>query len=208
MKIRAREFFYPANLLSLSRLIVVIPLWHLIRINTPEGNVWLFWIAVFGILSDILDGYLSRKFNQVTDLGIVLDPIADKIGMAVLMLALLFFRDFPLSLALLLIYRDVMIMAVGWFTLRHTDRPIMANVWGKVNTVILAYTIFLMMIGVTGTAYEIGLVLSYIIIPVSGFAYMRVGEKVLYRDGGSPLWYRLIIGGITLLALLLIWKVA
>lgn len=180
MQIRPREFLYVSNLLSLSRLVIVIPIWYLIKVNTPAGNRWLFLLAVLGILSDILDGWYSRRYHQVTDLGKLLDPLADKVGMAVIMVGLILYRDFPLDLTIFLLYRDLMIVVVGWFAMRRSQQVVMANILGKLNTMILSVPIVLSMVGVTNAFYEWSLVAGYIIIPVSGYGYLLVGERMLF----------------------------
>ena len=68
-----------ANQLTIVR-VVAIPLYLLVLyINKDWSNVAATIIFIFAGVSDFLDGYIARKYNMVTDLGKILDPIADKI---------------------------------------------------------------------------------------------------------------------------------
>jgi CDP-diacylglycerol--glycerol-3-phosphate 3-phosphatidyltransferase len=86
---------------------------------------------VAAAVSDGLDGYLARRRNQVTDLGIMLDPIADKVFAGVLVIMLIIFRDFPLWLAAAIIGRDLAILALGAVLLGKRHKPVSPNLTGK-----------------------------------------------------------------------------
>jgi|GEM_PF-384243 len=189
MKINIREFLYLSNLLSLSRILLTIPICYLIQLNTPTGNVWLLIVALFTGFTDYLDGYFSRRYNQITDLGIVLDPIADKISMAGIMIYLILYRDFPISLTVLLIYRDILISIGGSLVIRKTGEPIMANMLGKVNTCLISAAGILNMAGVQNWIYYGFLIASYSSVFISAVIYYRMGEKILMEEGAGQRWF-------------------
>ena len=205
MRIRPQEFFYIANLLSISRVILVLPVGYFIKINTPSGNIWLIGLTLVAIATDFLDGYLSRRLNQVTDLGKILDPIADKIAMAAVMILLIYYRGFPYQVVLLLLYRDVMILLVGAFTLSKTESPVMANFLGKLNTTLVSFAIVLYMLNFTGEFFRIILYLSYVSIIVSGASYFTVGEQLLFPRPPGKYFFRLGMAALTLAVLYLIF---
>ncbi len=69
-------------------------------------------IVAFGILliagiTDVVDGYVARKYNLVTDLGIMLDPLADKLMMLTVIISLLISGKISILVALLIFIRDV-----------------------------------------------------------------------------------------------------
>jgi cardiolipin synthase len=76
---------------------------------------------IFGI-SDWLDGYIARTYNQKTVLGAFLDPVADKIFISALVFGLTMKGLFPLPLAMVIVARDVILVA-GSFILRASERP-------------------------------------------------------------------------------------
>lgn len=205
MKVQTREFFYIANLLSISRVILVLPVGYFIKINTPPGNIWLLGLTLVAIATDFLDGYLSRRLNQVTDLGKILDPIADKIAMAAVMILLIYYRGFPYQVVLLLLYRDAMILLIGAFTLSKTESPVMANFLGKLNTTLVSFAIVLYMLNITGEFFRIILYLSYASIIISGASYFSVGERLLFPRPPGKYYFRLGLGILTLTMLYLIF---
>ncbi|HNR67637.1 MAG TPA: CDP-alcohol phosphatidyltransferase family protein [bacterium] len=182
MIVKVRELGTLPNLISLSRLIMVIPAAYLIKINTESGNRLLLLLAVLIILSDFIDGYLSRRMGLVTDLGKLLDPVVDKVCMFIGLLSLIFYRGFPASLAVFLVYRDLLIIIIGFIIIRKSQQAIMANFWGKLNTLLVSLTMFLFMIGVDNGVFKICLIGSHFTILASGLSYYAFAESVLFEQ--------------------------
>ena len=182
MQVKFKEFFYISNLISLSRIILMVPIVYLITLDTSEYNMLILGICVIAALTDILDGYVSRKLNMVTDLGIVLDPIADKIAMGFILLALVVFRGFHISLVILLMYRDLLIVLIGWLVVKKVDKPIMANVWGKINTSLITILVLLFILEFFNYFYTFILYACYLSILISGISYTRIAEKALFTS--------------------------
>jgi CDP-diacylglycerol--glycerol-3-phosphate 3-phosphatidyltransferase len=190
MQVKTKDFFLLPNILSWSRILIAILVAWLLKIDTDIGNLWLIVAALVGVATDMLDGYFSRKMNQVTELGIVLDPICDKIGMAIVMIALIVFRGFPLPIVVFLLYRDVLIMIAGFFGIKKTNKPVMANYFGKLNTGVISIGVILFMFGYAGILYEIFMIAGYFLIFISGFSYMLVGEKLLFNKYSHKIIFR------------------
>ena len=99
-------------------------------------HVWAaFWVFVVAGISDALDGYIAKTFNLRTDLGAILDPLADKVLLNGIYVALALSGHLPLWLAWLVVGRDVLIV-VGVMLIRLRDpvfrvRPLII---GKLNT--------------------------------------------------------------------------
>jgi len=180
MQVKVRDFFYLSNLLSISRIFIVMPMAYLMYINTYSGNILLVLLAIIGAASDVLDGYASRKLNQVTELGIILDPICDKIAMAIIFIALIIFRNFPIPLIVLFIYRDLVILISGSALIKTTGNPMMANLWGKINTAI--FTIIAMLYILELQQYiivDITIGLGYLTLAISTISYGIRGLQLI-----------------------------
>lgn len=99
-------------------------------------HVWAaFWVFVVAGISDALDGYIAKAFNQKTDLGAILDPLADKALLNGIYVALALSDHLPMWLAWLVVGRDISIV-VGVMLIRRRDpvfrvRPLKV---GKLNT--------------------------------------------------------------------------
>ncbi len=79
-----REIFYISNLLSLSRVVLILPIHYFLKMDTMTGSYWAVFLMLLVALTDTLDGRLARKLNQQSDFGRILDPIADKVAIAVI----------------------------------------------------------------------------------------------------------------------------
>ncbi len=94
-------------------------------------------LAIFSIAAatDSIDGYLARHFGAATPTGAFLDPIADKLLMASVYLALASMRSVPWWLVVLIFSRDILILLASGIALRVTRlRAFPPSVWGKAST--------------------------------------------------------------------------
>ena len=79
-----KEIFTVSNLLSFVRLLIALPLWFLLdEIGNSNASLTIIILAVVAIITDYLDGYFARRRNEITELGKIIDPIADKVVVAV-----------------------------------------------------------------------------------------------------------------------------
>ena len=132
------------NLITLLRLAVLPAFIYSIAAARPAAALALFVLA--GV-SDGLDGFLARKLNMRSALGAVLDPIADKLLMmsSYVMLSIPFYParvHIPLSVAVVVISRDVLMMLVALLIILSTGiKDFPATFVGKTNTVVQILTV-------------------------------------------------------------------
>jgi len=138
---KLREFLYPANLLTLARLLMLPAAIHYMR--QPDGRMRA--MAVFGIAmaTDVLDGPVARMRHEVSPLGKVLDPIADKLMINTTAVALSQTREFPWWATSMLMTRDLAILLGGMLVYRHQAEITVAHPAGKLTTVALAAAMLL-----------------------------------------------------------------
>ncbi len=126
------------NLLSVVRLLLIAP----IVVTYSRG--WFLAAAVLLALSgvtDMMDGYIARRFNQISTLGKVLDPIADKLTMAAVALGIAL-RHPALWLAMGVLAVKELTMLIGALILyKKGTRPAASKWVGKAATVLL-YVVF------------------------------------------------------------------
>ncbi|MEM7042633.1 MAG: CDP-alcohol phosphatidyltransferase family protein [Pseudomonadota bacterium] len=148
-----------ANLITLGRLLMVPPLMWLI----VSDNVWAaFWLFVAAGVSDALDGYIAKTFNQHTNVGAILDPLADKALLDGVYIALALSGHLPMWLAALVVARDVLIV-LGVILIRRRDpvfrvRPLKT---GKANT-FMQIVLAAMALGVWGGVADV----SHLMVPM------------------------------------------
>ena len=179
MRVKIKEIFYISNMLSISRVILVIPMAYLVYLNNPEHNLLLILLALLVSATDALDGFISRKFNQVTELGIILDPICDKMAMAIIFAALLLFRDFPVPLLAFFLYRDLVIFISGTALIRVTGKPMMASFWGKANTLVFTLIAIVYILNIYNLLTTILIGMGYLTLIISTFVYGTAGLRLI-----------------------------
>ena len=130
MRINAREVLLLPNILSLVR-ILLIPVVVLLVVRGHDTAALL--LILFAIVTDILDGYLARTLNQVSELGKIIDPLGDKIGAAALVITLALYRDFPVWAAIFVIARDVAILFGAAFYIAAGQPTPMSNMLGRLT---------------------------------------------------------------------------
>ena len=165
------------NLICLLRIALVWPLIHSLLGGDYQTTLWVFVVAA---VSDGLDGFLAKRFGWTSELGRVLDPVADKLLLVSLFLVATWIGLIPSWLTVLAVARDVMI-GLGaltfvslWGPLR--GRPMLVS---KVNTLFqLLYLLAVMVSAWLGfppanSVLDAMAVLTGVTILISGFAYCR-----------------------------------
>lgn len=140
------------NALSLMR-ILLIPVIFLLIINSTSRNYCiLIIIYFFSILFDFLDGYFARRFSQITDFGKILDPVADKLLIFFILIALIIKTDFPLWIAMPIFLRDFLILLASFFIYRKNKKIKPSITIGKVAFGSLSFLIFLYILGLNSSS--------------------------------------------------------
>lgn len=142
------RFWTVANALSLTRLVVVLPLAVLLWHDGPLE--WLLGLALVAIVTDWVDGRVARWTRTVSEWGKVIDPVADKVA-AVLTVSVLAFRpaepQLPLWFFGLVMGRDLLILAGGVVIARRSGKILMSAWAGKAATLWLALTVLSIILG-------------------------------------------------------------
>ncbi len=125
------ELFLIPNLLSVSRIALTPVVGYFLWRNDSASTLVCLALLVVAALTDALDGWAARKMGKITQLGLILDPLADKIFAALLILELILFRDFPVWLASAIIGRDLLILAAGIIILDKRKVAVGSTLTGK-----------------------------------------------------------------------------
>jgi cardiolipin synthase len=119
------------NLITLGRLLCVpLAIWLILG----ERYGLAFWVFVAAGVSDALDGWIAKRWDQRTPLGALLDPIADKALLAAVYITLGFAGELPHWLVILVVLRDLLI--VGGYLLSHGANAPEPLFISKVNTLV------------------------------------------------------------------------
>lgn len=169
LKISSQEIFFLPNILTYLRLLC-LPLIYVLLVEEKLLSVAL--ISLFAIGTDILDGILARKLKQTSNLGRILDPLVDKIAIAVFAIYVVFYREFPLGVALFVILKDLAILVGSLFLLRKFQKIPVSDRWGKFTALIWAFCILSYILNLK-LVKEVLLVGGLILTVFSAISYSR-----------------------------------
>lgn len=135
-----------SNALSAARVLAVVPITVLLLEGSAESRTWSLVLIVFSIATDFLDGFFARRLHQVSELGKVIDPLADKIAVAAIGVSLVIVGSLPLWYVALVLARDLLILA-GGLVIRSRKRIIPQSNWpGKIAVSAIALVMLLAVI--------------------------------------------------------------
>jgi len=166
------------NILTVSRIaavLIFVVLASLADYSVIRDKEYVWWLrliayilAILAGVTDLLDGYLARRFKVVSDFGALMDPLADKIFVTGTMLMAVEYKLMPAWIAIAVLCREFMV--TGLRTLAAKKQVVIsADRWGKLKTA-----------------------LQMLMLAVAGFAWMMDGgAKYLHEEKwfGIRLWY-------------------
>ncbi len=188
MAIPKRSVLNIPNLLTVIR-IALVPFFVLFVL---KGE--LFTAAVVFALAgitDALDGYIARRFDMRTPLGVLLDPLADKIMQVSAFVVLAWAGFIPVFLTLLVILRDLVILG-GYWAVRLSGRTVevVPAAIGKATTIIqIVMVLFVLLVGGgegwRGVLFWAMVVITTVATIASGWVYVTREVKVQRGGGGG-----------------------
>ncbi|MCL4377138.1 MAG: CDP-alcohol phosphatidyltransferase family protein, partial [Actinobacteria bacterium] len=139
-------------------------------------------------LTDSLDGYLARKYHEVTEFGKIIDPLADKVIIGIVIIKLFLIGEVNGIYLVLILSRDILIFLGGIFVAQKINKILPSNILGKITVTNIGLVIFLIIINVNkdNILFEFfyKLSIALIIISIIGYAYRAI-EFVKKRDYGN-----------------------
>jgi len=132
------EFFYISNIISYSRFILTaVCAYFLLSNNYTAGCIMIIIIWI----SDLLDGYAARSRNEISDLGKLIDPAADKTAIMVIS-AILAAKGFvPVWFIIIVFIRDLIILSGGLYLKKTKNVILQSNRIGKAAVFIIGLTL-------------------------------------------------------------------
>ena len=175
------------NLISSIRILLIVPIAVALARRQTVATLWLFGVAA---ASDAMDGYLARRFGWRTELGGILDPVADKLLMATVFVMLTLLGRVPLWLTTTVIARDGIIV-LGAISYRILIGPVKARPSRVSKLNMLCQVAFVLAIVVEPQFSWLGAwalplgALVFVIVVVSGIDYVLVYGRLAASQAKS-----------------------
>lgn len=140
-----KDFFTIPNMLSLFRLLLV-PVYIVIYLNASSAIDYYVAGGILAVscLTDMIDGQIARHFNMISNVGKILDPMADKITQFSLIICLAFKYESVQTLIWLFVIKEVFQLIAGFFTLQKGRMLTGALISGKISTAVLFVSLILL----------------------------------------------------------------
>lgn len=142
MVIKMKENLTIPNVISLLRICIIPVFISLYFSDKPDHYVLALIVIVLSAVTDVVDGFIARKFNMVSDVGKVLDPIADKLTQISVVFCLLFAHRNLIIMVVVLFTKELLTLFAAIYILRGGFKPISAKWFGKLATVVVYLTFF------------------------------------------------------------------
>ncbi len=200
------ELFLAPNLLSLVRILLIPVVAYFLAQPGEESTVVCVILLALAGLTDFLDGLLARKMNLTSRLGLIIDPLADKLMAVAVVLLLIPTRGMPVWLGAAIIGRDLLILAGAAVLLRGRHITIPSQIAGK-----YAFFYIVLLAGSYIIRFDEGArLMTYPVVFLIGFSlagYARLFAEVLKTGSYVPFQDTkfLFVTRIGVTALLLLW---
>ena len=182
-----RQIYNMPNLLTMSRILIIPVIFALLFFKKEIYGIYASAFFILAVLTDFIDGYIARKKKLVTNLGIFLDPIADKLLVVTILIMLIPLNRIPAWVVVIIIFREIFITGLRAIA-SEKGVVISAGKEGKWKTAFQMFGIFFLLI-----YYEhfninfgdIGLILIFISIVfslISSYKYLKSVSGVLLES--------------------------
>ena len=175
MKIQIKHINTLSNYISFLRILLAIPIYYFVSNidSIPNSRIILIALFIFAYITDLLDGYFARKNNEITELGKIIDPLADKILVIMIAAYYYYFKMIPEYYFWIIILRDLIIFIGGIFVSNKIGKVLPSNYLGKGTVFSIGLFIIAVTLGLDNNnlVYQVLLYLSIILSFSSVFSY-------------------------------------
>lgn len=167
-----------ANKLTILRVLMIPAFLLVLYLNVPYANYWALAIFAVASLTDTLDGYIARHYNQITDFGKFMDPLADKCLVTAALLWFVEVGQMPAWALLVVIVREFGVSGLRMVA-ADKGRVIAAGWSGKVKTASTMVCIILMLLPIPPVLNHICVAVIVLTTIYSGVEYFMKNLDVL-----------------------------
>lgn len=171
------------NLISLSRLLLAIPVFFIVEnLHTNVNYRYITLILILtAFISDLIDGYVARKKNLISEFGKIIDPLADKVFIFLLVTQLYLIGEILPIYFWTIVIRDIIIFIGGIYITRKIGKVLPSNLLGKITVLIIGIFILITISGMNKSnfIYHSLFYLSIILSLLSVIGYGLRGYEAL-----------------------------
>ena len=143
--------------------------------------IWATVVIIISGITDVVDGKIARKFNMISDFGKFIDPVADKLTQAAMLICLVIRYRWIAALIVIMFIKEATLFIGGCFVLKKTDTINSAKWYGKLSTFIMysTMTLLFLLYDVSPIVVNICIILCAIALIGSTLLYARFYYSIL-----------------------------
>lgn len=177
------KFWTLANILSMARLVIVLPVTYLIVVDGPL--LWIMILLILALITDYFDGRVARWSHSVSNWGKILDPFADKMGGALVISALTYTGKLPVWFIITVVVRDLLIVFGGELIRRRTGEIGMSLLSGKLAVSAIAITVLAALLRADPPVMKFSLIFTTVLLVYSYLRYLGRFFKTYYMSASD-----------------------
>lgn len=179
MKNSTKDIFKIPNILSVFRIILIPVFIYCYFVHEPFKYASFVVVAV-SFLTDVVDGAVARKYDLITELGRILDPLADKLTQVTILVSLWIDKRIPLIVLLIVICKELtMLIGAIYIKGQLKSNVLSSNIWGKCATGTFYMAVAMFLLDIVFAKYMMYLSIALMIIAF--ITYVNLALK-LKRD--------------------------
>jgi cardiolipin synthase len=164
------------NSLTVLRMLMVPVFLFFFFTNMENSTTIAFGIVFLAGFTDFLDGYVARKYNLITKFGTAMDPLADKLMLAAVLISLTVKQMIPLWILAIVLAKELT-MILGAFVLHKNHEVVIpANIFGKMATI--AFYVAIITVALHATFYMVFMLLFVVFTIIAFWTYWNNYRKV------------------------------
>lgn len=166
------------NALTLFRFLLVGIFPYLYFLEGQANNkVWAFAVFLLAGLTDILDGFIARRYNLITKWGKLMDPLADKLMLITVLLCLFIDKVIPLWAILIIALKELLMIIGAAFLYRNRKVVVQANFYGKLATFLFYVAITALIFKLPYANYNLGVAILSTILAFVKYTVLNFKQE-------------------------------
>jgi len=135
------QIFTIPNILSYIRILMIPVI--IILYCTFHNYILASILVLLSGITDVVDGFIARKFNMVSDFGKFIDPVADKLTQIAMVVCVTFTHAWMISIVIIIVIKDIIQFILGYFLFKRKEVVNSAKWYGKLCTVVIYLAMFI-----------------------------------------------------------------
>lgn len=163
------------NILTFLRFCLVGVFIYVFNNPNIEGNLqWGIVIFIIAGITDVLDGYIARKFDMVTKWGKLMDPLADKLMLIVVLISLYTVELVPLIVIIIVLAKELLMVLGAIFIYRNRNTVVQSNIVGKSSSAAFYVAIIALVLNIPYAYYILGAAVILTIIALIQYGILNL----------------------------------